>query len=806
MADSRPASLDRVRRKRGPTSLAWEDAGPQPPPAPLTRMVGRERELATVSALLLDPNVRLVTLTGPGGVGKTRIALLMATELTAHFTDGVAFIALAPVRDPRLVATAVAETLRVQERRDTSLIERVTTYLRSRQMLLIFDNFEHVLEAAPLVGSLLADCPECTALVTSRAGLRLYGEHGFRVSPLPVPDPSALLPLAEIARSAPVRLFVDRARAAESSFALTVDNAPAIAAICARLDGLPLAIELAAARVAVLPPAALLTRLERRLPLLAGGGRNQPERHRAMRDAIAWSYDLLTKDEQTLLCRLTVCAGGFTLAAAAAIAGLGSPASPAVVTALEAVVSLVASLVDQSLLQRVVQDERAGQEPRFAMLETIREFVGEQLETSGEGEESRRRHATYFLSMAEALADQLAGTEMAPALDQLATDLPNIRVALAWARDRGEAETTLRLASALYPFWNFRGQLSEGRNWLVDALAMEETRATTRVDGLLAATGLAELQGDLQPAMALGEEALELARASGYRFGVARALLLLGAAAEWEGAFDRAASYFEQVLARGDDFGAEHWIARVLACLASTTHLRGDGERAAALAQDGMALARAAGHAWTVGLTLGVLANVAAERGDLAQAVEHYHDALVIAETLGDQRAVAGTVAGFAGVVAASGKNEQAARLLSAARAIGDAAGYTFLTHHLYYERVLAKARARLDERTFTAAWAAGQELAPDRAVAEAVAAAQAVVASPPTRRTTSGADALTRREREVLQLLAAGKSDREIAAMLFIGLRTVNAHVAHLYAKLGVTSRAAAAMAAVHRNLLDQL
>lgn len=804
MVPIRAASPTGVVRTRSPTSIARMDAAPQPLPVPLTRMIGREGELAAVSALVLDPDVRLVTLTGAGGVGKTRLALLTATALSHRFADGVAFIALAPVRDPTLVVSAIAEALRVQEHRDAPLIERVTAHLRTRQMLLVFDNFEHLLEAASLVGSLLADCPGCTALVTSRTVLRLYGEHDFLVSPLAMPNKRTRSRLAEISQSGPVRLFVDRARAAQSSFTLTEDNAPAVAAICVRLDGLPLAIELAAARVTIFPPAALLSRLERRLPLLAGGGRNQPERHRAMRDAIAWSYDLLTTDEQALFRRLAVCAGGFTLDAAEAIAGLTNPASRPVGDAPDAIVGLVASLVDQSLLQRAVPEEWADREPRFVMLETIREFGDEQLEASNEGEESRRRHATYFLSMAEALANQLAGMEMARALDQLATELPNIRVALAWARDRGEAETTLRLASALYPFWNFRGQVSEGRNWLATALAMSGAMATTRVDGLLAATGLAELQGDLKQAIALGEETLELARASGYRFGVARALLLLGVAAEWEGALDRAASLFEQALARQADFGAQHWTARVVACLASTVHLRGDGERAEVLAQEGLAMARAAGHAWTAGLALGVLANVASERGDLARAVGLYDEVLAIARELGDQRAVAGTVGGLAGVVAARGKYEHAARLLGAARALGDAAGYKFLTHHLFYDRVLARVRDRLDERVFALAWAAGQALAPDRAVAEAMAATRAVVASPPSAR-AAGAGGLTRREREVLQLLAAGKSDREIASTLFVGLRTVNTHVAHLFAKLGVSTRAAAAMEAVQRGLLDQ-
>src|SRR5215216_6038215 len=411
-------------------------------PAQPTPLVGREKELNDVLALLRSPDVRLLTLTGPGGTGKTRLGLQAAAELTDEFEDGVFFVALTAIADPTLVAPTIARTLGLTESGDQPPEELLKGYLRDRQTLLMLDNFEHILESAPLLDALLSAAPNMKVLATSRIPLSLYGEHEFPVPPLSLPDPQSLPPVESLTEYEALRLFVERAKAIRPDFSLTQENAPAVVEICARLDGLPLAIELAAARIKLLPPQAMLPRLGNRLKLLTGGARNLPERQRTLRNAIAWSYEMLDEGEKTLFARLAVFSGGSTLEGIEAVC---DPQGDLPVEALEG----VSSLLDKSLLR---QEEGQGAEPRLM-----------RLEESGEAEQLRKSHADYCIALAEEAEAGLQGSEQESWLERLDPEHDNMRSALAWAMEQGMTELGLFLAGALRPFWYARGYLDEGR-------------------------------------------------------------------------------------------------------------------------------------------------------------------------------------------------------------------------------------------------------------------------------------------------------------------------------------------------------
>src|SRR5215217_6010716 len=499
-----------------------------------TRLIGRESEINSARRFLLEDAVPLLTLTGPGGTGKTRLALAIAGDVAAHFADGVEWVDLAPLADPALVPAAVAATLGVRPSSDDPIEDALIYALHPRQTLLLFDNCEHLLDAtADLVGSLLAHCPALQVLATSRAPLHLQAEQHLPVDPLPLPEDGASH--SAVVQNEAVQLFCERTRAVQPTFALTEANAATVAALCRQLDGLPLAIELAAARSTILSPEALLAQMSDRLHLLTHGMRNLPPRQQTIVATIAWSHDLLDAGTQALFRRLAVFAGGFPLAAAEVVGGTGGEDAMSV---LDGVTSLVA----QSLLHRV---DEAGAEPRYFLLETIREYAREELDASSEAAETRRRHATFYLEFGEAMAARLDGAAMAETLTRLSMELPNLRAALACSMEEGgDADAGLRLAAALSPFWRFRGHLSEGRRWLELALVSGSTRMTTRSDGLVAAAEVAIFQGDYAAARELGEAGLELATLHRHPSGAARALFMLAIAADFQGDLDRGVALY----------------------------------------------------------------------------------------------------------------------------------------------------------------------------------------------------------------------------------------------------------------------
>jgi len=622
-----PAAQPVAAPKEPPVS---ERASPflNTPPVNLTPLVGREQDVEAGCMFLLRSDIRLLTMTGPGGVGKTRLALAVATTLQQAFADGICFVALAPVSDPDLVVPTVAQALGLKEARNRSLFESIIAFLQEKSLLLVLDNFEQIVAGAPSLAGLLSACPQVKMLITSRAQLRVQGEHEFPVPPLALPDPKHFSDVERLSHCAAVTLFVQRAQSLKPDFELNGENAPPVAAICTQLDGLPLAIELAAARIKLLPPQALLVRLTNRLQVLTGGRQDAPARQQTLRNTIAWSYDLLLAREQALFRRLSVFAGGCTLEAAEAVCSTPSDIASSFLDG-------VASLLDKSLL---LQIEHQSDEPRLLLLETIREFGGERLAASGELEITRDAHATYYLRLAEEAEPQLIGAEQERWWKRLDREQENVRAALQylleqWDEKRGgqRLEQALRLGGALEWYWYVRGHLSEGRKWLERALAGSEgVAAPVRAKAFGSAGWLAVRQGHYVQAEMLGEKSLAGYRALADAAGIANALNLVGRSVEERGDYAAASPRYQEALAIARQKGDRQGIAYSLYGWAKVFMYEGKDEQARVLAQEMLSLVKEIGDPIYRSYTYSLLGHLALRLGDDATAQTWFEQSLTI--------------------------------------------------------------------------------------------------------------------------------------------------------------------------------
>jgi predicted ATPase/DNA-binding XRE family transcriptional regulator len=730
-AARRPAS-PRRRERSAPALLPF---------APLTELVGRQRELEQVRGLFATDGVRLVTLTGTPGVGKTRLSQAAALELAGGFPDGVFFVPLAPLADPELVVSAIRQALGFRE--DGGSPEALASHLGSRRVLLLLDNFEHVLAASPLLPELLSRCPELRLLVTSRAALRLRGERQVAVPPLPLPG-SEEKAAPELVRQAPaVALFLQRVEQACPGFELTAGNAPAVAEICRRLDGLPLALELAAPWIRLLSPGDLLARLEgRRLEMLVHGARDLPERQRTLRETLRWSHELLGEEERALFRRLAVFAGGAPIEAIEPVCGTASG------------LSALAGLVDKSLVQR---QELEG-ESRVGMLESVREYAGELLAACGEAEGTARAHAEWYLGLARA-SGELGRSDQSAWMARFERELDNLRAALRWAR-HGDPQVGLELAGRIWRFWRLHGHVPEGLVWLNELLgAGGEVSPAVRARGLNAAGNLGEAISDYAGARARFEEALSLYRALGDRHGVSFVLNNLGNVAFWQGDLPRSLELFEEALALrrtvGDDYqlsiclsnlalplthmgstgraaasmeeslairrrlGDVHGITTCLLNLADLARVTGELERASSLLLECLDLCRQTQDQAVVIVALNTLGQLAWAQGDAAAAGAHYRESLDLSIRTTDPRSTARCLEGLAAVASMREDKRGAAILYGAAEALRERISSPLLPNYrAEQDRLLTQVREALGEVAYSAAWSLGRSLPPEQALA----------------------------------------------------------------------------------------
>lgn len=807
-------------------------------PAQPTRLIGRAHEVQVVCEQLRRPDVRLLTLTGVAGTGKTRLALEVAAKLASEFARGVCVVSLAVLSDPGLVTSEIARALGIRYPPHRSALESLKVALHDSELLLMLDNFEQVVNAAPRIADLLVACSGLKVLATSRASLRIRWEHEQPVLPLALPN-MRRLPAAEAVGHIPaVALFLDRAQAIQPDFAVTADNVAAIAEICVRLDGLPLGIELAAARTKLLSPQAILGRLERRFELLKGDAQDFPRRHQTLRNAIDWSYDLLPEPERRLFRWLAVFVGGCTLEAVERL--FPDPG----VAALES----LTSLIDKSLLRQDRDRDRGG-EPRVGMLETLREYGLDQLEARGELAAVRRQHCLAYLALAETAEACLAGPEQQTWLERLEREHDNLRAALRWCIQAGEPELGARLGGALWRFWSVRGYVLEGRAWLTELRALATPSARSPAQAMiLAGSGrlafyqgdyaaaralhtenralcqelgdrrgealalgdladIAHQQGDYPSAQALHEASLQQLRAVGDQHDVGQALNKLGLTLRCLGDYLGARRLYQEALAISQASGDRGWEALVLNNLGRTAYYEGDYGSARTLHEQSLTLRRALGDRRGIAMSLGDLGDTAQRQGDYTAARTLREESLVVWQQLQDRWGLAYVLEGFAELALVRGQTGLAVRLVGAASAMRAAlTAPRSPASQQRLDELIAVARRSLGEEPFSQALRDGQAMTADDAIKRALAAddvTQATRDVPVSPASHRELQRLSPREREVAALVARGHTNRHIAERLVIGERTVDTHVANILAKLDLVSRTQIAVWGVEHGLI---
>ncbi len=799
-------------------SVGWESEIDWGEPVYLrSSFFGRQDDLAALSVMLADPAVRLVTITGPSGVGKSRLAAQLYVDSRTLFPDGVVFVSLSSVRDPELVLNLLAKSLELREERDAPVFDRLQERLDGVRMLIVLDGFEHVVGASRAITKLLTRVTGPVVLVTSRAPLRITAEHEYLLAPLPLSAADGEHSPEQLVQNAAVALFVDRARAVRNTFELNTENAKAVAEVCRRLDGLPLAIELAAARTKILSPQALLSRLSNRLQLLTGGPRDVPARLQTMRDAIAWSYDLLSPEHQAVFRHMSVFSGGFNLDEASAIEGYsagGDHAAPGGGGDPLELFDAIATLVDSSM---VLADRSSESEARFIILETLREYGLEQLENAGEAELYRRRHLLALLHLAEIVDRLIWGPEAYRWVRRLGQENDNLRIAMEWAIGN-DPKLALRLASKLWWYWQTRGYLSEGRNWIRRSLeAAPYEPSDDRLQVLFGGGFLAGMQGDPVAALPYLEQCRQVVAESEEigREGQVEFLesFVLGSKGEHEAAATAARLALQQMIqsSAGERIPFAH--NRLGIELAAMSQQ----EESEAHFRSALELWQARGNEWGVVTALINLAIAGRNRGDYAQSVTDLVNCLEPAHRQGDPWGEAETRLSLAGLAAVLGDNLAATRFHASAETIRQSIG---LRLQEYIDPSLLdgeKLQDRLQDPAYAAAWADGQVANMDQLMTWALelqqlarsgrrtapALATTLVPMPPASRFPLSKGVLSPRELEVLRLMADGLSSREIGERLFISPRTATTHVANIFSKLDVDSRASAVTAGFRLGLI---